>query len=306
MILYLLLLLFSLLLLIIAWREKSPGHHYLEAAKPEHLHDAIEEELGINFDALFHRNWFQRQFDTIANAYRQAGKLAWLKISLVIAGLALFSIEFNHRFVRGNPYIVGGIIIAFGVIMLFQWLKQREYKAFNQAFPDALNMLSSAVSSGESLVHAIRYVGETMTGSVGEEFKRISDRLQIGESPDQVFNKSCQRFPYRNFYFFVITIRANMNHGGQLKDIISRLNRLMFNGRTIEKKKLALTSEARGSAKIVAAIPFLFLVFMQFITPDNFEFIMFHEAGRPVLYYMLISEFIGLGIIWLLMKGATQ
>lgn len=77
----------------------------------------------------------------------------------------------------------------------------------------------------------------------------------------------------------------------------------MFDARSINKKKYALTSEARISAKIVAAIPFLFLFLLQFISPENYDFVMFNERGKPILYYVLASEFIGISIVWLLMKG---
>lgn len=94
-----------------------------------------------------------------------------------------------------------------------------------------------------------------------------------------------------------------MQRGGQLKDIIMRLNRLMFDARAIEKKKFALTSEARTSAKIVAAIPFIFILMLKYMNPENYEFVMFNPEGRPILYYVLGSEFIGITIVWMLMKA---
>ncbi|MUL06124.1 pilus assembly protein TadB, partial [Aliivibrio fischeri] len=66
------------------------------------------------------------------------------------------------------------------------------------------------------------------------------------------------------------------------------------------------TSEARASAKIVAAIPFIFLFMLQYLSPENYEFVMFNPAGRPILYYVLISESIGILIIWLLMRGVRS
>jgi tight adherence protein B len=64
-----------------------------------------------------------------------------------------------------------------------------------------------------------------------------------------------------------------------------------------------MTAEARMSVKIVAAIPFFFLFLLQYLSPENYEFVMFNSAGRPILYYVLISEAIGIGIVWFLMKG---
>ncbi|MGC3834547.1 type II secretion system F family protein [Moritella viscosa] len=131
----------------------------------------------------------------------------------------------------------------------------------------------------------------------------MGERLQLGETPDKVFQKSCVRYPYPTFQFFVITLRANMQRGGQLKEIITRLNRLIFDSNAIEKKKYAMTSEARASAKIVGAIPFIFLFILQYLSPENFEFVMFSDSGKPILYYVLVSELIGMSIIWSLMKG---
>jgi tight adherence protein B len=205
--------------------------------------------------------------------------------------------------IHASPYVVIFISIIIGLIWGYVWLQERETKQFNEHFPDALNMLSSAVSAGESITHAIAFVGKKLEGEVGKEFKVMGERLQLGESPDEVFKKSCVRFPYPAFQFFVITLRANMNRGGQLRDVISRLNRLMFDARAVERKKYALTSEARISAKIVCATPFFFLFILQYLSPENYEFVMFHAEGRPILYYVLISESIGMLIIWALLKG---
>ena len=262
-----------------------------------------EDHKAVNFTSLTGETISQKVKRRVNNVMLQLGKFALLKVFAFLVVVAFVSFYANDTFVRVNSIyalIIGELI---GVAVGMSWLEQRQQKEFEMAFPDALNMLASAVSSGESLMHSIMFVGKTLEGSVGEEFKRMGERLQLGESPDSVFKKSCNRFPYRSFQFFVITLRANMQRGGQLKDVITRLNRLMFDARAIEKKKYALTSEARTSAKIVAAIPFFFLFILQYLSPENYDFVMNHPKGQPILYYMLISEAIGIGIIWSLMKG---
>ncbi|KXO11887.1 Flp pilus assembly protein TadB [Moritella sp. JT01] len=186
---------------------------------------------------------------------------------------------------------------------MLQILQNKRENEFKDGFPDALNLLISAVSAGDSITHAIDFVGKKLDNVVGHEFKRISERLLIGEAPEQVLKKSCQMFPYTEYFFFVVTLRANMNRGGQLKEILQRINRIMFESYAINKKKFALTSESRASAKIVSAIPVIFIVILKFISPDNFDFVMYEEAGKPILYYVVISELIGLGIIRMLMKS---
>ncbi|MBT0000041.1 type II secretion system F family protein [Vibrio alginolyticus] len=302
---WLLLLMIGILLLLVGLRQrKSARYDYLaEFAKTVHVESMIAEHQAIDMKSLSDRTLKDRLDQSWRSLSKQLGKLALLKVLGFIALLIFLGVEFNQRFVRGSDLMVVVIVVVVGLTFAYFWLQKREQTQFEDSFPDALNMLSSAVSSGESITHAIMYVGNTLNSDVGREFKIMGKRLQLGESPDDVFRKACLRFPYPSFHFFVITLRANMQRGGQLKEVILRLNRLLFNARSIEKKKFALTSEARTSAKIVAAIPFFFLFMLQYLSPENYEFVMFDPAGRPILYYVLISEAIGIAIVWGLMKS---
>lgn len=294
----------GILLLIAFWPSKRKENEYLERLNQTLYVSSMDlDHKAVNFTSLTGETFLQKVVRRFNNVKLQLGKFAVLKIIAFALFVAFVSVYLNNTFLRFEPLYVVAIGQVIGAFVGLMWLEQRQEKEFESAFPDALNMLASAVSSGESLMHSIIFVGNALEGSVGEEFKRMGERLQLGESPDTVFRKSCHRFPYRSFQFFVITLRANMQRGGQLKDVITRLNRLMFDSRAIEKKKYALTSEARTSAKIVAAIPFFFLILLQYLSPENYDFVMNHPKGQPILYYMLISEALGIAIIWGLMRG---
>ncbi len=291
---------------LILWSILSPkkAHDYLEEYnKTVRIYSLSGDDQAVDFATLSDRSLWQTILDKKDNVAKQIGSYAFIKVVIFSILLFFLGLEVNQRFFRGNFIYVEIALFLVSYITAYLWLQKREETRFEEAFPDALNILASAVSSGESIMHAIIYVGKVLDGDVGKEFKVMGDRLQLGESPDDVFRKSCKRFPYASFHFFVITLRANMHRGGQLKDVITRLNRVMFDARAIDKKKFALTAEARVSAKIVAAIPFIFIIMLQYISPDNYDFVMFHPDGRPVLYYVLVSETIGIGIVWGLLRG---
>lgn len=293
----------GLLILYLALAKDKSKHDYLQEFNQTVFVDSMDtDQQAVNLKSFSAQRLLPRLLQKLQTVQRQLGKGALIKVLVFSLVLAVLAIYINRSFFRESALVIMAITQLLGFILAYFWLQKREWKQFEESFPDALNMLSSAVSAGESLMHAIIFVGKALDGEVGKEFKRMGERLQLGESPDSVFKKSSIRFPYPSFNFFVITLRANMQRGGQLKEIIARLNRLMFDSRAIDKKKFALTAEARASAKIVGAIPFIFLFMLQFLSPENFEFIMFNPAGRPILYYVLISETIGMFIIWLLMK----
>ncbi|MCZ6358991.1 type II secretion system F family protein [Vibrio parahaemolyticus] len=188
-------------------------------------------------------------------------------------------------------------------VMFILKLSGIQAQRFKDNFPDALNILSGALSSGQSIVHAFEYVGTQLDNEVGEEFKKMSERLLIGEDPDDVLARSTASFPYVEYFFFAATIRINLSRGGQLKDVINRINRIMFEARAIEKKKNALTSEARASAKIIAALPVIFIMILKVTSPENYNFVMFEEGGKPIFYYVLVSEAIGFFFIYMILRG---
>lgn len=301
---YLIVLGLGVALMFIPWIKPKKGYDYLEEFnKTKFVSSMVTNQQVVDLRSLSDRSLLEVTKLKWHNFRRQLGVYPELKLVGTAAGLVLFSLEFNQRFVREPVYIVTPVIVLAGLAFFYQWLQNREKKMFEESFPDALNMMTSAISAGESIMHAIIFVGETLQNDIGKEFKGMGKRLQMGDSPDEVFRRSCRRYPYPSFYFFVISLRANMQRGGQLKEIMMRLNRMMFNARAIDKKKFALTSEARTSAKIVAAIPFCFLFMLQYLSPENFEFVMFNPSGKPILYYVLGSEFIGISIVWALMKS---
>lgn len=295
----------AVLIYVLRRRRRIDLNEYLQtyarvnrpkATRPMQQVIDVKSLIGLTLSGRLHYAWL--------NLLEQLGRFARLKLFTFLLLLVFLGYFINENFLQANLYIVSSIIVIAGLFFGLHYLQVLREKNFEETFPVALNMMTSAVSSGESLTQAIAYVGATLDGRVAQEFSNMAKRLQLGEPPEDVFRKACGHLPYPMFFFFVMTLRANMERGGQLRDIIHRLNRLMFNIRAVEKKKKAMTGEARMSVKIVAAIPFIFLIFMRFLSPENYEFVMTNPDGRILLYYMLASEAIGIGIVWRLMRNA--
>lgn len=238
-----------------------------------------------------------KQFNKLLNPNAGPKLLLFMSISSV----AVYFI--NDWFLRLEYWKVWLGLIPILFIMFILKLSGLREKKFKDNFPDALNILSGALSSGQSIVHAFEYVGTQLDNEVGKEFKKMSERLLIGEDPDDVLARSASTFPYVEYFFFASTIRINLSRGGQLKNVINRINRIMFEARAIEKKKNALTSEARSSAKIIAALPVIFMFILNFTSPENYQFVMFEEGGKPIFYYVLISEMIGFFLIYMILRS---
>jgi tight adherence protein B len=292
------LILFALALLLNRSSKKSKLDQYFQVD-----HQGAESISAINIRSLSQKHKWQKLRESMSPTLMILGPRSTLYIAIYTIGAVTASwyvlVVFLHQ---KHPLLISAAVAVFLVIG-YRFLLSRRRSEFENSFPDALNILMSAVTAGDSLMQAIGYVGDTMDNAIGREFKLMADRLKMGETPEVVLMRSCKNYPYPEFLFFTITLRANISRGGQLKGVLARLIRVLVDSRTLEKKKMAMTSEARISAKIVAAIPVAFTVLLNYINPGNVDFVLYDPDGRVILYYVLISEMIGLTIIWLLVRG---
>ncbi|WP_035476634.1 type II secretion system F family protein [Aliagarivorans taiwanensis] len=264
-----------------------------------------EQVSAIRLDRLNRgqiREWFQHRYDYLVLVLGKRFILtgAVLLSLAMVAGIAL-AIKLQ---MRGSGFLA--LWLAFPCFTLLAWwwmMSQRRKAKFSTSFPDALNIMMSAVTAGESMMAAMAYVGKLTDSAIGREFAYMAERFKLGESTDVVFERSILRYPYPAYLFFIVALKANISRGGALKPVMSRLIKVLVESKSLEKKKYALTSEARLSAKIVASFPVIFGVIMYYISPSNVHFILFDPDGRIIFWYVLISELLGLGIIWALVKG---
>ncbi|MGI9947855.1 type II secretion system F family protein [Vibrio hyugaensis] len=268
----------------------------------------VDEEIisAINLNSLMEQKRWQRFKNNLSPTIQVLGPRANFIIVAFVFIVAYLTYYVTYEFLKINSLLVAGGIFFLIIVWAYHWLQDKRRITFEKTFPDALNILMSAVTAGESLMHAFSFVGDNMDGEVGREFKEMGDRLKLGESAEQVLLRSCKAFPYPEYIFFTITIRANINRGGQLKNVLARLIRILVDARTLETKKMAMTSEARISAKVVAAIPVAFALMVNQVSPDHINFILSDPNGRWILYYVVGSEVLGLFIVWLLVKGVRQ
>lgn len=208
----------------------------------------------------------------------------------------------NAEYIQLEPLIVQPVVLLLTTYALYLRSKKKMRQQFESTFSEALNVINSSLRAGNSVIQGIGQCGQKLEGILGEEFRQVAQRLEIGESPESVFMDSWKRLPYREYYFFIITVLINMKGGGQIREVMSRLSSLISSGRIMERKKYAMTSEARMSVKILAAIPIGFLVFINFQSPQSMDILLHNPTGQIIFYYSVGSILFGLFVVWLMMN----
>ncbi|TIO27808.1 MAG: type II secretion system F family protein [Mesorhizobium sp.] len=203
---------------------------------------------------------------------RQAGMTVSLErfyIYSVICGIVLTILAF----LAGAPLLVlPGALLA-GVLGLPRWFvsfrRARRVKAFLEEFPNALDIIVRAVKSGLPLNDAIRLIANESPEPVRSEFRRIVDSQQMGMSIPDATMRMSETMPCTEAGFFGIVIQIQSQAGGNLSEALGNLSRVLRDRKKMKAKVQALSMEAKASAVIIGALPFV-VAFLVYLTSPNY------------------------------------
>jgi len=155
----------------------------------------------------------------------------------------------------GGPHFIIGKMIA------------RRLKKFNSNFPDAIELMVRGLRSGLPITETLGIVAGEISGPVGIEFRAVADRMKIGRTMEVALQETADRLGTPEFQFFVITLAIQRETGGNLAETLSNLADVLRKRAQMKLKIKAMSSEAKASAWIVGALPFVVFGLVSFMNP---------------------------------------
>ncbi|WP_186379596.1 type II secretion system F family protein [Yersinia mollaretii] len=220
------------------------------------------------------------------------------KIHMVIPMLyAIGAYSVNIYWLHFNSIIILIFILTSIIFFQLKISRKTHHTLFKRDLPEVILMINMAASSGASINQVLERCGNEISGPLGDELDLICRRLNLGESPEAVFNDAYQRFLYPEFYFLITIILLNLQQGGQLRELISRLSQVINKNKTSEQKKAVMTAQTRMSVNIISLMPLVFSALLYFLDQATMESMWNHPMGKMVFYYIILSEVIGITII---------
>jgi tight adherence protein B len=203
---------------------------------------------------------------------RQAGMRVTIErfyIYSVVCGILLTLLAY----VGGAPLVVLPGALLVGALGLPRWfvsfLRGRRVKAFLNEFPNALDIIVRAVKSGLPLNDGIRLIANEAPEPVRTEFRRIIDSQQLGLSIPDAAMRMPETMPCPEAGFFGIVIQIQSQAGGNLSEALGNLSRVLRDRKKMKAKVQALSMEAKASAVIIGALPFI-VACMVYLTSPNY------------------------------------
>lgn len=167
------------------------------------------------------------------------------------------------------------VVVAAGIagfLGLPMWVlgflaKSRATKITNQ-FADALDIIVRGVKSGLPLNECLRIISRESPAPLGTEFGLLTDSLSMGSDMERALLQLYERVPLPEVNFFVIVLTIQSKSGGNLSEALGNLSAVIRSRRMMREKIGALSSEAKASAMIIGALPFVVGVLIYLSQPD--------------------------------------
>ncbi|RMV72782.1 hypothetical protein ALP05_03220 [Pseudomonas caricapapayae] len=204
------------------------------------------------------------------------------------------------------PWLFSPLLSALLAAILFAVLLRqalaKHHKALQLRLPQAIDALNRTSRAGVPVSNAFSLVAQHLVGPLGTEFRLVDHWLRLGVPLRRVMQDSAQRVPLSEYRFFAVIVIINQESGGRLGETLDRLASTLRERHELHLKVLAKTSEARASAKIVAALAPCMMFYMYFNAPADFRFLFSDPSGHKVLAYVVVSVSLGLTIIQTMVK----
>ncbi|WP_322990074.1 MULTISPECIES: type II secretion system F family protein [unclassified Hoeflea] len=186
----------------------------------------------------------------------------------------------------GNPLVAAGVMIIFGAGVprwIIGFLRARRMKAFLSEFPNALDIMVRSIKSGLPLNDAIRMISGEGQEPVRTEFKRIVEAQQMGMNIPEACARLYTRIPLSEANFFAIVIAIQAQAGGNLSEALGNLSRVLRDRKKMKAKINALSMEAKASAVIIGALPFIVAGLVYMTSPQYIMILFTDTRGHMIL-----------------------
>ena len=179
--------------------------------------------------------------------------------------------------------VLVGVIGAIGVPQLtLARLRIRRINKFISNFPTAIDIIVRGIKSGLPLGDTIRIAAAESPEPVKSEFRRVVESLSLGMTLPEAVERMAQRVPIAETNFFSIVVAIQGKSGGNLSEAMGNLSRVLRERKKMKGKISAMSMEAKASAAIIGAVPFLVVGALYFSSPNYVSLLWTTSHGRMI------------------------
>jgi tight adherence protein B len=193
-------------------------------------------------------------------------------------------------------------LIVMAIVAIAPWLildevARRRVNKFVAEIPDMLQLLSTTLRSGFSLLQGIDTVSRQLPDPVGEEMRHVVTEARLGRNLVEAMQDLADRIGNPDFQWVVSAIGIQREVGGNLAELLDIVAETMNGRARLRQEAKTLTAEGRIGAVIISILPVAIGLFVYATNPSYID-PLFHSAAGELFFYGSIVLAV-VGILWL-------
>jgi tight adherence protein B len=255
---------------------------------------SIENTLRENADLAATKT--KKSKPSLTARLRQA-QLGWSKKTY-------YAVSISVAAVVGVAILFAGLgklpAIGFGLsagLLLPHWYvnfkRRRYFKRFTANLADAIDVVVRGVKVGLPLNECFKIVAREARSPVKEEFQIIVEDQLVGMPLADATERLSDRVPIPEARFLSIVIAIQSRAGGSLAETLGNLTKVLRERQKMFDKIKALSSEAKASAYIIAALPLFVVGVLSVLSPSYIALLFTERTGNIVLIVCAVMMITG-------------
>jgi tight adherence protein B len=232
---------------------------------------------------------------------------------LHLIAVGLFTVLIVALFARYILVLNSSLVISSAILMavggpgvLLRMAQVRYQNKFLDIFPDALDLIGRGVRAGLPVTEAVSVAGREIADPVGLELRQALDRVQIGVQMVDALNQTADQIRVADFRFLVVALALQARTGGSLAETLGNLSTVIRARKALRHKARALSAEAKASAAVLAALPFVVGGLMYLMNRDLMLPLFVDPRGRFMVGVAFLSLVTGLSTMAVMVKRAVR
>jgi tight adherence protein B len=215
---------------------------------------------------------------------------------LNIASMCLLGIL---TYIIFNP-ILTVLATVFGFflpIILVKHYRARRIKRFNVQLVDALQAMANAFKAGLTFPQAIEHVAREAQAPLSQEFGLFVKEVKLGVPLEEALINMGRRVGSDDLELVVVATNIARQLGGNMAEMFETISNVIRERFRLEGKIDALTSQGKLQGWVVAAMPAILGMVLNYMRPDLMGPMMDHWFGYVLVTIIAIMEVLGVLII---------
>lgn len=248
----------------------------------------------INIQATFH---LKRMLDQADLHITPSRLLMFSFMSGMLGGLAASVLT-----VFIPIMILAGLVCASIPFIHVWWKRKKRFDSFLEQLPDALDLVSRALSAGHAFSESLYMVSTEMPEPIATEFRKAYEEQNLGLSVKLALENLTQRMPLLDLKMCVTAVLIQRETGGNLAEILEKVSYTIRERFRILGDLKTLTTSSRLSAWLLCGLPIFVATAVTVMNPDYMSVLWKDPRGHYLIAAAMTLQVTGMLIVRKILK----